>query len=51
MNKQEKNGAGDWDFYADTMEHEEKKKNNYTYNSNIIANQGIFGGKAGKLSE
>lgn len=26
MNKQEKNGAGDWDFYADTMEREKKKR-------------------------
>lgn len=32
-------------------EHEEKKKNNYTYNSNIIANQSLGGAKAGKLSE
>lgn len=32
-------------------EHEEKRKNNYTYNSNIIASQSVGGAKAGKLSE
>ena len=31
-------------------EHDEKKKNNYTYNSNIIDAQAASGAKSGKLS-
>lgn len=32
MDKQEKKGSNDWDFYADTMEKEAKKRENGALN-------------------
>lgn len=32
MDKQEKKESGEWDFYADTMEKEEKKRGNGALN-------------------